>query len=508
MRFRIILATLALLLGSPVLAAEFLVLLDVTRLDPAVASRGPGPDGRPIRPRAVAAACVRDGILGPAAFSPQQDRCRAAAAVPGLRDLVQDLTLPDSQVSQNVLELILAGGVAVVLPSRRLACEPGRCDRDLFEGITYPVGLVGRPQPDPLPVPTIQQFSVQPSALIAGEPATLSWSAESVSECLLTASNNQSSLFVSASGQLSVSPEVDAAWTLTCAGPGGTDSGQVVATVSPPPGAPEIVLFAAARDDVPAGARTALIWDSRLVDACAIDDGSGPVQVPLRGQRRVTVNDTTSFRLICQNAVRSVSSSVDVRATSADQAPTIEFFEADRPAIERGDNVFVRWRAPDATLCRLRNGQDPTVWILAREGRFKLAPEVSTIFGLECRNAFGFDRSDLTVAVTESDSPLRILTFELSDLNGQPRGMPGPAQLRLPEPGLVRATWTTAGARACRLGDDRGNVIDVPTEGSRIVRVDATTALQINCYGSAAEAQSFGQVEVVGDLIFLDDFQR
>ena len=140
---RILLTTIALALMSSGACADYLLLLDPTRLDAAVVTRGAGPDGRQVRPRAVAAACIRDGVLGPAAFSPRFDRCRAAAAVPGLRDAVAELPVAGAEPGTTVIGLVNAGGIIAVEPRRGLACLPGDCNRDVFEGATYPTSLVG-----------------------------------------------------------------------------------------------------------------------------------------------------------------------------------------------------------------------------------------------------------------------------------------------------------------------------------------------------------------------------
>ena len=499
---RILLTTIALALMSSGACADYLLLLDPTRLDAAVATRGAGPDGRQVRPRAVAAACIRDGVLGPAAFSPHFDRCRPAAAVPGLPDAVAELPVAGAEPGTTVTGLVNAGGIIAVEPRRGLACLPGDCNRDVFEGATYPASLVDRPDPPPLLIPLIEQLTIDPEVLTAGESATLSWAAVNVARCSLAASDSGASLTVPASGGRVVTPAEDTVWTLMCSRPGGTAVAQAVATVTVPLEAPEIILFAPTRDDVPAGERTTLVWETRRAETCALSDGNAPVTVAPSGRTPVLVGEDTRFVLACQNAAGWVASTAEVLVTIAEQAPAIESFEIDRGIISRGDGVFATWQAPGATRCRLRDAEQMTTWRLPPAGQMSLAPATSTDYTLTCRNAYGLERAGMTVIVAESAEPLRVMSFEIT--GAQQRGG---SNLPMAQPGLVRVSWATESASACRISDDAGRATSVPVNGTRIIRIDETTALQINCASGGAQAQSLAQAQVLREALFFDDFE-
>jgi len=199
-------------------------------------------------------------------------------------------------------------------------------------------------------------------------------------------------------------------------------------------------------------------------------------------------------------AAGSTAQSAEVRVTTAAALPEIESFDLDRAAIARGDSLFARWQAPGATRCVLRDDKQATSWRLDQAGALALAPAETTAYTLSCRNAFGDDRATLSVTVDDSGEPLRITSFELSTLAGAPRGFGG--ALALDEPSLVRASWT-----ACRLADDAGRASDVAPNGSRIVRIENTTALRINCVSRRAEAQAIAQAEVLAEAVFIDDFE-
>lgn len=497
----------ALALASPTASGEYLLLLDPTRLDAAVASRGTGPDGRLVRPRAVASSCVRDGVFGPAAFAPRLDRCRAIEAVAGLAEAVEQLDVRGAEPGTTVIELVSAGGIVAVEPRRRLACQPGACSRELFDGAGYPPNLVGRPAPPPLPVPTIGHFTVDPEILTAGDSATLSWSAAGVNRCRLRTDQGNAFLDVPPTGTLPVEPARDTAWTLICAAPGGTDAAQAAAAVQPPAGAPEIALFEALRDDVLAGTTASLAWATRRADECALSDGTTTIFVPPNGRRSITVDENTRFVLACANASGGAEADAEVRVTIATEAPNIESFRLDRDAILRGDGVIATWRAPGATQCRLRDPEQAAAWRLEAEGQFRLAPSVTTRYALTCRNARGSDRATATVVVTDSGEPLNVGSFELTGFTPASRGGAGNT-LELADPGLVRLDWSTQAATACRIVNDAWQAIEVPPNGSRILRVGRSTGLQLQCVSRDAEAQVLGEVRILGEALFADDFER
>ena len=253
---------------------------------------------------------------------------------------------------------------------------------------------------------------------------------------------------------------------------------------------------------MPVGGRTTLVWETRRAATCALDEGSGPVAVSPSARASVIVNRDTRFVLACENAQGWNASTAEVRVTTAARAPTIESFEIDRGAIARGDIVFASWQAAEATRCRLRDDQQATTWRLPPEGQMKLAPAASTNYTLTCRNAYGFDQTGISVSVAENDEPLRVLSFELTGAEHRSSD-----NLQMAKPGLVRVSWTTESARACRISDDAGRAASVPLNGTRIIRIGETTAVQINCVSRGAEAQSLAQAQVLREALFFDDFE-
>jgi len=504
---RALIIALALILISSSAWADYLIVVDPTRLSAAVSTRGEGPDGQVIRPRAVSAACIRDGIFGPAAFLPRLDRCRALAAVPGLREALDGLLVTGTESDTTVFDLVAAGGTVAVEPRRRLACQPGSCGRELFEDASYPPELVDRPNPPPPTLPVIADFSVAPEQLTPGESALLSWSADEVNRCRIINSTSGEQLNVESSGQRVVTAMTDTIWTLICSDSGGTSTAQALVRVIPPEQSPVITVFRSRRADVPIGEQTTLIWQTQRAKTCVLSSGDGPLAVPTRARLPKSVNEDIVFRLACENDHGSVSSTVRVLATSASQAPLIERFDIDRNVVSRGDSLFATWQASDATRCRLRSSQQMVNWPLGIAGQFKLVPSMNTNYTLVCRNAFGSDQKTVMVTVNDSQEPVRIDLFAI-DSPDNLRNLRGSHDaLKLTRPDPVRLSWSSSGALACRLDTDDGRSFLVPTSGDRIISFEQSTAIQINCISNTGEAQAFQQVQLINDFIYTDRFQ-
>ena len=88
------------------------------------------------------------------------------------------------------------------------------------------------PPPAPMPTPTAS-ISINPTAIDAGQSATLVWSATNATGASITGVGT-----VAASGSQAVSPSRSTSYTLTATGPGGTAQASTRLTVNPPPPPP------------------------------------------------------------------------------------------------------------------------------------------------------------------------------------------------------------------------------------------------------------------------------
>jgi len=145
-------------------------------------------------------------------------------------------------------------------------------------------------------------FSASPALIVFGDQSTLTWS-----------TTNATSVFIDhglgtkpASGSFAVSPTATTTFTLTATGPGGTSTAQATVTVIRLPS----ITFAATPNTVTSGGVSTLTWNVSDADTVTIDHGIGSVAA--FGTSRVTVTQTTTYRLTASNLAGTVSATVTV----------------------------------------------------------------------------------------------------------------------------------------------------------------------------------------------------
>lgn len=140
------------------------------------------------------------------------------------------------------------------------------------------------------PPPVIDGFSAQPAAITAGGSTTLSWTTSHATS--VTIDNGVGSR--GPDDNVTVSPSQTTTYTLVAQGPGGSVSGTVVVSVSPP-GAPTITSFAAAPPQIPAGGQATLSWSVQNATTVTVDNGLGAQAAT--GQVMVSPPSTTNYTL-------------------------------------------------------------------------------------------------------------------------------------------------------------------------------------------------------------------
>lgn len=92
------------------------------------------------------------------------------------------------------------------------------------------------PAPKPAPAPTTA-ISATPASITAGDSATLNWSSQNSSDCSIAPAIGK----VQQSGSMTVTPEADSTYTISCSGPGGSAQSTAGVTVKPKPVVPKVV---------------------------------------------------------------------------------------------------------------------------------------------------------------------------------------------------------------------------------------------------------------------------
>jgi peptidoglycan-associated lipoprotein len=158
-----------------------------------------------------------------------------------------------------------------------------------------PPPVVTPPPPPPPPAPSVTTFGADPTSIVRGQSAMLSWT---VSGNVATVSIDQGIGAVQNSGSRRVSPDNSTTYTLTASGPGGTSTASATVTVSapppppppPPPPAPAKTLpdwvaelqdgyFDYDKTDIRADAQTALTQDAATLKTIIADFPSAVVTI-------------------------------------------------------------------------------------------------------------------------------------------------------------------------------------------------------------------------------------
>ncbi len=152
--------------------------------------------------------------------------------------------------------------------------------------------------PDPVVPPSVS-LSASPSAIDAGQIATLTWSSQDASSC--TAGGGWSG-GKSLSGSEQISPTTSTNYTLSCDGSGGSASASVTVQVNGTPTPSPIVNFSAADSVVADGGMTSLTWSSQNADTCTASGGWSGAKNLADSEQIGPITAATTYTLSCTGA--------------------------------------------------------------------------------------------------------------------------------------------------------------------------------------------------------------
>ncbi|HEY0962787.1 MAG TPA: hypothetical protein VGE69_10580 [Pseudomonadales bacterium] len=218
-------------------------------------------------------------------------------------------------------------------------------------------------------VPPEVTVTLEPSQIAIGAKARLSWSSTGAKSCKLEGSGSlyaQSfSVWIDDSGYYMKGPFTkagQATYTVTCTGPGGTDSASVTLTVgSSPPAQPAVTLSLAANSIMQNTGTTTATWTSTNAQACSLTNGGVTSGVALNGSAQVgpfSASGTQTVTINCTGATGTTpaTASKALTVTAPAPAPTVTFtIAADEIVVGTGTTTAI-WSSTNATSCTLGNG--------------------------------------------------------------------------------------------------------------------------------------------------------
>ena len=175
------------------------------------------------------------------------------------------------------------------------------------------------PPPPPAPAVPTAAITASPSAIQAGQCATLTWSSANATSTSL----NHGLGAVTPSGSRQVCPTSTTAYLLTATGAGGVASevATVNVTTPPPPAAPTATL-AASPASIQRGQCATLTWSATNATSTAIDQGIGSVAPS--GSRQVCPSSNTNYVLTATGAGGSKTASTTVGVTTPPPPAPVE----------------------------------------------------------------------------------------------------------------------------------------------------------------------------------------
>ncbi len=253
--------------------------------------------------------------------------------------------------------------------------------------------------------PKVNYFWSNYNVLDFGGSANLNYATSNATEVSL-AIPGQAPINLPTAGVYPVKPTETTTYVLTARAPDGksTNSSLTIVVNQIPP---RIERFAATQEVLNFGQSTNLSWSAV---ACVRAEITGAVQVPVpcSGQLNVQPGSSAAYTLNVYGSNGTVvSQSLSLRVNQPSPAPSIEFFYASAPAIERGQTTTLYWRVANCSRIEIA-GIAPSPSNCG--GSVDIRPPQNMNFQL---TAFGQDGRSVSqsLSIVVNDPPAPVLEY-------------------------------------------------------------------------------------------------
>jgi hypothetical protein len=325
--------------------------------------------------------------------------------------------------------------------------------------------------------PVINNFTISPSVINAGDTATMQWNVTGAT----TVSIDPGIGNVALSGSEAVLPTETTTYTLTATGSSGTETANVIVTVNPapPPVTPiAITTFSVEPSVVTAGQTATLQWNVTGATTVSIDPGIG--NVALSGSDAVSPTETTTYTLTAKNSSNTETANVIVAVNPAPPpVPSIVItaFSVEPSVITAGQAATLQWNVTGATTVSI----DPGIGNVALSGSEAVSPTETTTYIITASNDEGSMTATAVLTVNPM-SPPPIVDF----FNVTPD--------RIDRGSSATLEWDVTGADSVFIDQDIGNV---PVLGSQLVSPDVTVTYTLTASNSAGTITATAILEVI-----------
>jgi hypothetical protein len=321
----------------------------------------------------------------------------------------------------------------------------------------------------PVAVPTVS-LNVAATMIDAGQSTSLTWTSSNATSC--SASGDWSGALAASGSQSTGALSVNATYSLTCTGPGGTSAVSTVAvTVIPLPAA----ALTAAPAAVALGASSTLMWSSTNADSCtASGDWSGTL-APSGTQNTAAITANTTYVIVCTGAG---GSSTPTAATVMLIPPPSASISASPTSVMSGSAALLTWSSTNSTSCAASGDWSGA---LAISGTQSTGPLTTTsTYSLSCIGPGG---TAPPVVASVGILPLPVVTLTTT-----------PTAVVMG--GSASITWSASNATACTAsGGWSGSFGPSGTQSSG--PLSAATAYALSCTGSGGTASANSTVNII-----------
>ncbi|WP_165797520.1 serine hydrolase domain-containing protein [Solimonas fluminis] len=237
--------------------------------------------------------------------------------------------------------------------------------------------------------PVVRSFAANPTSVLPGTAATLSWDAANVTSVRIEPGLGERA----AQGSATVRPLLTTTYTLTATNSAGTRSASAQVTVTVLPAA-RVDSFTANPAAVAEGGSSELQWTTSDATLVSIDNGVGPV--PADGSLTLSPATTTTYRLTATGLGGSDSREVTVTVLPP---PAITSFGLSLASVQAGEPATLSWATRETTEVRI----EPGLGAQPASGSLSVSPTATTTYRLTATGPGGVRTAEATLKVVSYD---------------------------------------------------------------------------------------------------------
>jgi hypothetical protein len=269
--------------------------------------------------------------------------------------------------------------------------------------------------------PPMVSLSADDGELHSGGRTVLRWTSANATAC--TAAGGWSGPRAVLGDATTDALQTDTVFSLTCTGPGGSDTTSVTVVISAVPEPAPTLSFTLSSSRIDSGQSVTLSWDATNASSCQAADGWSGSRSVSGTTSSGSLTSTTSYSLTCSGPGGSVTldRTVMVNPAPPPPAPKVTLSAADT-VIDEGATTSLNWSSSDATECTASGG-----WSGSRStsGSAVVGPlSARTTFSISCSGAGGSALAMVAISVNGTMSLSWIAPSEnvdgspLTDLSG------------------------------------------------------------------------------------------